>query len=185
LGTVLLKIVAVPNSEPTWATSSTNNGASGDYFFTSTSTALDSFTMIFAGLTPGDTFSLDVLASRNDGASSRGTYTYSLDGGTTTSGLNVLKSDGTAETAAEWVGQNTKTREFHGLNDGYTLHRYMNIGNVTLTGSTLRLTVTDTGNYSTINAVRLNVVPEPATAGLLAIGGGLLLSARRRRASRH
>ncbi|RYD75768.1 MAG: PEP-CTERM sorting domain-containing protein [Verrucomicrobiaceae bacterium] len=181
-----------PNSLPAWATSSSNNGASGDYFYTSTSPGADTFILTISGLTPGDQFSLDLLASRNDMALPGGLYEYSLDG-TAWFGFSVLNSDGTPATTDDWDTKNTKTQAFNIETQGYNLHRYMNVSDVTLTGSSLQIRVTDsnledatiTNSYTVLNAVQLTVepVPEPSTMGLLGLGVGALLLRRRARMS--
>lgn len=173
----------VANPNPSWATSSTDNRSSGDYFFTNTGASADSFTVTFSGLTSGQSISLDVLASRNTG-SPRGFYEWSVDGGTTWKGFTVLNSDGTVATATPWNNSDTQATVFHNVNDGYTAHRYMNTSNQTLVGSTVSVRVTDeavSGNYSVINAIRLTVVPEPGSAVLVLAASLLGLAARRRR----
>lgn len=174
-----------PDSLPSWATSSTDNGASGDYFYTNTSATADSFTLTIANLTPGNTFSLDLLASRQD-ANASGLYEYSLNGGTTWSGFTVLNSNGTLATTDGWNTNNTQTQAFHNSAQGFSLHRYMNASGGTLTGSTLQIRTTDstlgttgTGTYSVINAVRVTVVPEPSTMAFMVLGLTALASRRR------
>ena len=171
----------VPNSQPAWATSSTDNRSSGDYFFTSTGADFASYTVNFGGLTPGTSVSIDVLASRNDGLV-KGFYDYSLDGGATFTGFTVLNSDGTPTAGRA----DSKTAQFDAQADGFNNHRYLNFTGTTLPGSTLLVRVTDAQNvvnaFAVINAIRvITPVPEPTTAsGLLVLGG--LASLRRRRA---
>lgn len=177
-----------PNSEPLWATSASVNSASGDYFFTSTAGGSFSFTLTIAGLTAGDIFSMDLLASRNEasiiGTVRGGRFGYSLDGGTTWLGFQVLNSDGTVATASGWDTTNTWATDFQLKADGYDNHRYMHIGGVTLTGSTLQIRVMDDagGGYNVLNAFQLNVVPEPSSLALLLIGCAIMAKrpARRR-----
>lgn len=177
----------VPDSLPSWVTSSTDNRASGDYFFTAVSATADTFTLTIANLTPGSTFSLDLLASRNDANLPGGLYEYSLGGGVWT-GFTVLNSDGSLATTADWNQFNTQTQAFNNKTQGYDLHRYMNVSNVTLTGTTLQIRVTDSAledasintSYTVLNAVRLSIVPEPSMFGLLGLGVGGLLARRRR-----
>ena len=181
-----------PDSLPAWATSSTDNTASGDYFFTSTSTAADSFTLTITGLTAGDTLSLDLLASRNDTAMPGALYEYSLNGGASWLGFSVLNSDGSLALTDGWDTFNTQTKAFNNEGQGYNLHRYMNVNGITATGSTVQLRVTDsnlndatiTNSYAVLNAVQLTIVPEPATVGLLSLGLGLGALIRRRSSRR-
>lgn len=176
-----------PNSEPAWATSATDNRASGDYFFTSTAGASHSFTLTIGGLAAGNVVSLDLLASRNEASISGtvrgGKFGYSLDGGTTWNGLKVLNSDGTVATANGWNTTDTWTTDFQLKADGYDNHRYMHIDNVTLTGTTLQIRVLDDtgGGYNVLNAAQLAVaVPEPSTALLATIVPAALALRRRR-----
>lgn len=173
---------------PSWVTtdgSLANTGAAGDYFFTSTNTNNESFTMIFSGLTPGEAANLDVWTSRVT-ATSEGFYEYSLDGGSSWSGFTVLEKDGSASTGDGWTGMNTQVKGFQGIRDGNNNARYMSVSNLLLTGSTLSVRTTDTegaGTWSAIGAIRLSVVPEPGTIGLaLATMSGLALRRPRRRA---
>jgi hypothetical protein len=169
---------------PSWATSTTDNSASGDFFYTSNGgTTIHSFQLIFGGLTPGQTFSLDMLASRNTSLA-RGFYEYSLNGGGSWLGLNVLNGDGTPATDLGWNATNTKDQAFQNDVDGYANHRYMNVSNIALIGTTLAVRTTDanplTGNFSVVNAIRLSVVPEPASTLFLLLSGASLLALRRR-----
>jgi hypothetical protein len=176
---------------PAWVATTTNNLVAGDLFFTDNGTGgpggVGQATFTFGGLTAGQTFSLDFLGARNTGVAD-GFYEYSIDGGATFEGLNVLNPDGTLATDA-WTGFNTKTKSFDNLADGYTAHRYMNVSDIALTGSTLQFRATDisatSGNFAALNAMRLTVsdpVPEPAAVGLLAVAAGASLGRRRRRA---
>lgn len=167
-------------------TSTTDNGASGDYFHTNTNGAANTLTLTIAGLTMGNTFSLDMLASRVDNNAS-GIYEYSLNGGTSWSGFTVLNSDGTVATTDGWNTNNTQTQARHTNTQGYALHHYMNLSDVTLTGSTLQIRATDsnlgttgTGNYTVINAVPFTVVPEPSSFGLALVGLDALDTRRKR-----
>lgn len=170
---------------PSWVTtdgSLTNTGAAGDYFFTSTSVNHESFTITFGGLSPNQIAYVDMWHSRVT-ATSEGLYEYSLDGGATWSGFTVLEKDGSASTGDGWVGNTTKTKGFQGIRDGNNNARYMHVGGLTLTGSTLLVRTTDTevaGSWSAIGAIRLTVIPEPSAAALMAIQALTLL--RRRRA---
>jgi hypothetical protein len=180
----------IPDSLPAWVTSVDNNGASGDYFFTNVSNdvVIDSFTLTIGGLTAGDTFSLDLLATRNEENTPGGLYEYSLNG-VDWFGFRVLNSDGSIAMTDDWDTFNTQTQAFNIKSQGYNLHRYMNVNNITLTDSTLDIRVTDSRledstintSYSVLNAVQLTVVPEPSTLGLLGMGIGALLLRRRSR----
>ena len=125
-------------------------------------------------------------AARNSG-SALGLFDYSLDGGATWAGFRVFNGDGTLALTNGWDTNTTALaggQVFNIQTQGYQLHRYMNASDVTLTGSTLHVRTTDgntTGStFSAINAVRLTVVPEPASAMLL-LAGILGACARRRR----
>jgi hypothetical protein len=176
-----------PDSLPAWATSSTDNTASGDYFYTNTNAAANSFTLTVSGLTAGDILSLDLLASRNDAAMPGGLYEYSLNEGSSWFGFSVLNSDGSLALTDGWDSFNTQTKAFNNEGQGYNLHRYMNVNGIMATGSTVQLRVTDsalndatiTNSYSVLNAVQLTIVPEPGTVGLLGLGLGVLMRRRR------
>ena len=173
-----------PDSQPSWATSSTDNNASGDYFFTSTSSGAQSFTLTIDGLTSGHTFSLDLLASRYS-ENANGFYEYSLDDGSNWSGFDVLNSDGTDANTGGWDTFNTQTQGFDMRSQGYVLHRYMNISDVTLTGTTLQIRTTDAstsdGDWSALNAARLTLIPEPSMIWLVLMIGSAVFVRRPRR----
>lgn len=175
----------------TSASTGNQNGAAGDWLYTSNSNIPAdlnfSYTLAFAGLTAGNTFSLDMLSSRNTG-DSVGFYEYSLDNGSSWSGFTVYNGDGTLATTAGWDTKNTQTQAFSSVGQGYALQRYMNVSNITLTGTTLQVRARDnpntTGtagsNYAGINATRLTVVPEPTHTALLCISSlGFVLRRRR------
>ncbi|WP_269540494.1 PEP-CTERM sorting domain-containing protein [Cerasicoccus fimbriatus] len=159
---------------PSWVTtdgSLANTAAAADYFFTSTSADTD-FTITFGNLTPGDTVDIDLWMSRNSTSNSEGFYEYSLDGGTSWFGLNVLEKDGTATSATYWVGNNTQTEVFRAVQDGNDAARYMNMGGLTVGGAgTLDVRVNDasSGGWAGLAAARLTVtpVPEPSTYAML------------------
>lgn len=177
----------IPDSLPAWATSGDNNDASGDYFFTNNAAGVHTLTLTFGGFTPGDRVSVDLLASRNEANQPGGLYEYSLNG-STYAGFSVLNSDGTPAMTDGWDTFNTQTKAYNNETQGYNLHRYMNVSDVTLTGPTLTVRVTDSSlndtsinaSYAVLNAVRLTVVPEPSAAAAFAIGAGLLALRRRR-----
>jgi hypothetical protein len=174
---------------PSWVATTTNNLVAGDLFFTDNGTGgpggIGQVTFTFGGLAAGQTVSLDFLGARNTTAAD-GFYEFSIDGGATFQGLNVLSPDGTPA-GGTWTGFNTQTKSFDNLADGYTAHRYMNVSDVALTGTTLQLRARDidttSGNFAAMNAMRLTVtdaVPEPAAASLLAAAGGAMVARRRR-----
>lgn len=168
---------------PAWVTTTTNAGAAADNFFTANAgVAAHSFTLKFSGLTPGFTFSLDLLASRNSG-SATGYFDYSLDGGLNWIGFTVLNADGTTATTDGWNTNTTASQPFSLQTQGFQLHRYMNVSDVTLTGTTLDIRTTDSNTnastFSAVNALRIEIIPEPGSA-LLFLGGSLVLLSRRR-----
>jgi len=153
-------------------TATDNNSASGDNFYTNnTRPAAESFTLTFGGLTSGSVISLDLLAARSSSAA-LGFYEYSLDGGNSWLGFNVLNADGTAALTDGWDTHNTQTQVFSLQSQGFNLHRYLNVTDITLTGSTLAIRVMDgndaTGTFASLNAVRLN---RPGTGIHDAAGG--------------
>jgi hypothetical protein len=168
-----------PELSPSWVGNATDTAASSDYFWTSNSEADASFTLTFGGFDVGDQVSLDLWASRDD-APSGGNYEYSLDDGLTWFGFNVLKSDGSAETADDWSLNDTKSQVFNNKSDGNDEGRYMNVGDLTIGASeTLSVRVSDpdgatAGYYTVASAVRLVVIPEPSASavllGMLALG---------------
>lgn len=170
---------------PSWAVSTTDNTAAGDFFYTNNSATSTphTYTVTFGGLTVGDKVSLDLLASRNS-ADSKGYYDYSLDGGTTWFGFRVLNHDGTVAATNNWSTNDTKGQVYRAREEGFQLHRYMNVSDLALTQSTFLVRVTDadaaTATFSNINAMRLTVVPEPATAALVGVAAAGLLARRRR-----
>lgn len=157
-------------NQPAWVAAGGNDDAAADNFFTSNAanTNPDSYTLIFGGFTPGDKVTIDLLASRNS-ASANGFFDYSLDGGTNWAGFTVLNADGSLATTAGWDTNTTATQFFSLQSQGFTLHRYMNASDLTLSGSTLRIRTTDlttsSGLFSAMNALQLTVtpVPEPGT----------------------
>ncbi|WP_309387445.1 PEP-CTERM sorting domain-containing protein [Cerasicoccus frondis] len=174
---------------PSWVTtdgSLANTAAAADYFFTSTNVDTD-FTITFGNLTPGDTVDIDLWMSRNSTSGSYGFYEYSLDGGVSWFGLNVLEKDGTATSAAYWVGNTTQDVVFRALEDGNDAARYMNVAGVTVGGAgTLDVRVNDSsaGSWAGLAAARLTVtpVPEPSTyAMLLGVAVLGIVYVRRRR----
>lgn len=172
---------------PAWVAAGGANGAAGDNFFTNNSTSsAASFTLTFGGLTAGDTVSIDLLASRNSG-SALGFFDYSLDGGSTWAGFRVLNADGTLATTNGWDTQNTQSQVFGLQSQGFTLHRYMNATDLTLTGSSLMIRTTDandtTSTFSAINAIQVTVTPEPTTGALLVMAMACLGCRRRRKST--
>lgn len=170
---------------PSWVVAAGANGAAGDNFFTNNSTTTAaSYTLTFGGLTAGDIVSIDLLASRNSG-SALGFFDYSLDGGSTWTGFRVLNADGTVATTNGWDTNNTQNQVFGLQSQGFTLHRYMNAADLTLTGSTLRIRTTDandtTSTFSAINAIQVTVTPEPTTGALLVMAMACLGCRRHRK----
>lgn len=169
---------------PSWVVAAGANGAAGDNFFTNNSTTTAaSYTLRFGGLTAGDIVSIDLLASRNSG-SALGFFDYSLDGGSTWTGFRVLNADGTIATTNGWDTNTTKSQEFGLQSQGFTLHRYLNAADLTLTGSSLMIRTTDandtTTTFSAINAIQVTVTPEPTTGALLMMAMACLGCRRRR-----
>ncbi|MGE9290250.1 MAG: PEP-CTERM sorting domain-containing protein [Puniceicoccales bacterium] len=173
-----------PSTRPAWL----SEFAADDFFWTgndSDNNEVLSFTTTFGGLTSGDIVSLDVFAARTSSLVLEANYEYSLDGGTTWYGFEVVENDGTAATTDGWDSNTTQTALFNLDEDGgYEDGRYMNVSDVTLISSTLdvKVTVPVEANYAGINAMQLTVIPEPASfaiiTGLLPFG---FLALRRRR----
>ena len=169
---------------PSWVTtdgSLANTGAAADYFFTSTAGASHTFTLTLAGMTQGTQVSLDLWFSRAN-AAGNGFFDYSLDGGTTWTGFNVLEKNGAAATANSWGTNTTGEQMFRGQQDGNDAARYMNAGNLTIgSGGSLLIRSTDDagGGWTGISAAQLTVIPEPASSGLIC--GALALAMIRRR----
>ncbi len=173
---------------PAWLeVDSSIDNAADNFFWTGLQTAANdgtSFTISFAGLTPGDTASIDLFASRSFGAVLTAFYEYSLDG-STWEGFTVLENTGSAATTDGWNINNTQTQLFNmNLNgDGYGLGRYMNASSLTLTGTTLdvRLTLPDASDWAGINAMQLTVIPEPSSILMVALGFIGILGYKRRK----
>lgn len=170
---------------PSWVTTTTEAGAAADNFFTSNSGAVaHTFTLTFGDLTPGHTFSLDLLASRNSG-SALGFFEYSLDGGTTWTGFTVLNADGTPATTDGWDTATTVDQFFNLQTQGFQLHRYMNASDITLTGTTLDVRTRDANalgpTFSAMNALRLEIIPEPSALLLTAPTLAFSLTRRNRK----
>ena len=170
-------------SAPSWVT----KAAGDDFFWTEASTTIirgqnSSFVVNYGGMAAGTTVALDVFASRNSTYVLTAYYEYSLDNGSTWSGLSVLDNTGAAATANGWDTKNTQNQVFNLVTDGYNSGRYMSTMDVTLTGSTLLLRLQEDpgSDYAGINAMRLTVVPEPASLALLTSASGLILCLRRK-----
>lgn len=166
---------------PSWVSAE----AGDDFFWTDSGGNSEFFTLTYGGFTIGDKIDLDIFSSRDSATFSvGGTFEYSLDGGSTWSGFQVLTSAGVLETADGWTGEDTQSKDFSLITDGYDNGRYMNIEGITLTGTTLQVKATElaSGNtYTGINAMRLTVIPEPSTYTLLAGLLGLCSVMLRRR----
>ena len=174
-----------PTGGPSWVTndgSLADTGVAADYFFTSTSDASNLFTMTFSGLAGGTTVSLDLFFSRAN-ATGNGFYSYSLDGGSTWVGLNVLEKNGALSTDSRWASSNTLATMFRGNEDGNDNGRYMATGEVLIGApGTIQFKVQDDAatGWAGISAARLTVIPEPSTAALLAGVAGFATLRRRR-----
>lgn len=170
-----------PGSAPAWAT---GGSVMGDYFWTGNNNAISaSFTILFGGFQIGDKVSVDLIASRDTSSLvNTGYYEYSLDGGTTWAGFTVVNAAGAAVTAGGWDTKTTQTQLFANVADGYTNGYSMNITGVELAGASLQIRVTSPvgSSWAGLNAVRLDVIPEPGTCALLA-GGLVALALSRRR----
>lgn len=164
-----------------WLATSAAPAAAEDWLYTTTTSGDFSHTYTFSNLTVGSVFSLDLVSSR-DSASAIGRYSYSLDG-TTWTGFNVVDANGAAVTTDGWGANTTLTQSFNGQTQGYTAFRYMNASGVTLTGTNLIIRAQDVGNngsFAGANAMRLTIIPEPASA-ILTLSGIALSAFRRRR----
>ncbi|HBR93325.1 MAG TPA: hypothetical protein DEA90_04085 [Opitutae bacterium] len=172
---------------PAWVTtdgSFGNTAAAADYFFTDNGSDAD-FTVTFGNLAVGEEVNLDLWMSRVGSTSSYGHYTYSLDGGVNWNGFTVLEKDGSASTDTRWLASDTQATTFRAETDGNDNARYMNISGIIIGAvGTLDVKVDDTSssNWTGLAAMRLTVIPEPASFAMLL--GGLALASRvlRRRA---
>ena len=166
-----------------WLATPSAPAAADDWLYTNNTTNGDvSHTYTFSNLIAGNVFSLDLVSSRNTGTA-KGLYAYSLDGGSSWIGFNVVDSNGVAVTSNGWGTNTTYTQTFDSQTQGYSAFRYMNASNVTLTGDKLMVLVQDVGNdlsYAGANAMRLTVVPEPGTAILSLLGLGIAAFRRKR-----
>lgn len=182
-------VVYDTNLAPSWVANGTSDtAAAADYFFTSVSDGSDEseFTINFGGLIAGSEVSLDLWTSRASGSNSGvGHYDYSLDGVSWT-GFTVMQSSGALETAAGWGGTTTALsggQAYQGVVDGNDAGRYMSTQTITLTGTTLQFRVKESGggNWASVGAARLTVIPEPKSYALLAGVCGLTVVMLRRR----
>jgi hypothetical protein len=156
---------------PSWLTNNGtlgNTGAAGDYFYTSTNSTVDSFTMTVGGLTAGSAVTLDLWMSRSSGAGGDGFFDYSMDGGGSWTGFKVAEKSGVLSTDAYWSGNTTASTTYRAYTDGWVGARYMTSQSVVMTGTTLIFRATDattTGGWTGIGAVQLQVsaIPEPHT----------------------
>ncbi|WP_309399149.1 hypothetical protein [Cerasicoccus maritimus] len=167
---------------PSWTDAT---APAGDFFWTGNTIGSElSYTVSFSGLTAGSEISLDVFASRSSSLLLLANYEYSLDGGTSWLGFDVLDINGDAVTTDGWDTNTTATQLYDNDADGYTLGRYMNISGITLTETTLDVRLTkpaDVSNYAGINSMQLTVIPEPSTYIIpLFIFGVALLMVRRK-----
>lgn len=168
---------------PSWVATPTNNAAAGDLFFTDNGAgAVGQVVFTLQGFTPGNLLSLDILGSRNV-TNADGFYEYSLDGGTSYFGLSMMNPDGSPTLVDGWSTENSKTKAYDNQTDGYNNHRYLNISEVALLSSGLRIRITDvdatSGNFAAINAMRVTVVPEPSSVLLMGAAGLVFLRRRR------
>jgi hypothetical protein len=176
-----------PNGGPSWVTtdgSLANTAAAADYFFTDNGSNTD-FTVIFGNLTPGYSVDLNLWMSRNGASTATGYYSYSLDGGTSFTGFNVLEKDGTPSTANNWDTNTTLTQLYYAESQGNDNGRYMNVSSLTVgAAGSLQVKVDDnsSGNWTGLAAMQLTVVPEPSSFVLLFTAGvGILMTRFRRR----
>ncbi|WFB37843.1 PEP-CTERM sorting domain-containing protein [Kiritimatiellota bacterium B12222] len=175
---------------PSWVTtdgSLANTGAAADYFFTSTGNKTY-FTITFDNLTLGDEVSIDLWFSRVGESNARGYYEYSLDNGSNWNGFTVLEKDGSLSTTDGWDTNTTHSvtgEAWEAGRDGNNQGRYMNASSLIIGSSeSLQVKVSDpvAGNWSSLGAARLTVIPEPSSIALVTIAFLGLLGFTRKKA---
>ena len=163
-GTPIVPGAAAFTSFPT-ATWNTNNGTDES----SPASPLNA-TVEFSGLNPGGTYDLYVYSAYVDGNTAAGANTPTVS-------LNLTK--GTASTTSYSYTYNMSDANLLASYQlGTNYEEFSNVtpdasGNIQVDGTAM--------NSSLFNGVQIYAVPEPATLGLVAVGGlGLLLLKRRK-----
>ncbi len=129
--------------------------ATADYVF---NTSGDTSTVTFSGLTPGEAYTLEHVSARSIGATRIADYL--VQGNFADS---VPNGDDFASLTDGW--------------DGGSILVWNNV--IANISGDITLTVTNVQDFGYVNATRLQMVPTPASAAMLGLGG--LFAARRRR----
>jgi hypothetical protein len=173
------------SGQPSWAASSSDDMAAGDYFYVwNTPAYVPIVTFTLQGLTPGTLLSIDLLTSLNS-SNARGYYSYSADHFATQHGFDMVNPDGSLARSHTLADGTESFFAFRGQIDGWTNHRYLNISDVVVPQSgTVDVRIQPdfgTNDIAPISAMRLSIVPEPGASALIAFGALALASWRAKR----
>ncbi|MEI6193380.1 MAG: PEP-CTERM sorting domain-containing protein [Verrucomicrobiota bacterium] len=135
--------------------------ATGDYFFTTTSGAF-----VLGGLNPSLTYNFTFFGSRN--TSGNRTTTYSATGVSGTATTSALTTSGTGVGTGGYAGNNNTTVSLLGI--------------VPDSGGYINLAYNAaSGGFGYLNAMSIEIVPEPSSLALFGLGFAGLIVVRRLR----